>query len=81
MTLISFIVTRPPADSGVAITLRCATVSTSSCAITRAITGLRMSARTNVASPIGCGGGTTSTPTTRSTSGQSLSTSQNRPPR
>ena len=47
MTLISFIVGRPPALPGVAMTLMWTTVSTSSLAITLAITGLRMSARTN----------------------------------
>ena len=46
MTLSSFIVLRPPALPGVAITLMWTTVSTSSLAITLAITGLRMSART-----------------------------------
>ena len=51
MTLISFIDVRPPAPLGVAITLRWTTVSTSSAAITLAITGLRMSARTKRTSP------------------------------
>ena len=51
MTLISFIIARPPASSGVAITAMCTTVSTSAWAMTLAITGLRMSARTNSASP------------------------------
>ena len=81
MTLISFIATRPPADIGVAMTFRCATVSTWAWAITLATTGLRMSARTNSAPPIECGGGTTSTPMTRSIPGWDSSRSANRPPR
>ena len=46
MTLSSFIVCRPPAVPGVAMTLMWTTVSTSSLAMTLAMTGLRMSART-----------------------------------
>ena len=56
MTLSSFIVPRPPALPGVAMTLMWTTVSTSSIAMTFAITGLRMSARwkvTPVMSPRG----------------------------
>ena len=46
MTLISFIEERPPALPGVATIAMCTTVSTPRVAITLAITGLRMSART-----------------------------------
>ena len=65
MTLISFWETRPPADSGVAMTFMCTTVSTSAWAMILPIIGLRMSARTNSAPPMSCGGGMTSTPMTR----------------
>ncbi len=51
MTLISFIAVRPPAPSGVAMTFMCTTVSTSAGAMTLAISGLRMSARTNSVRP------------------------------
>ena len=81
MTLISFMVARPPASSGVARTAMCTTVSTSAWAITLPITGLRMSARTNSASPRSCLGGTTSTPITREMSGSACSSWVNRPPR
>ena len=47
----------------------CTTVSTSCPVITLAITGLRMSARTNATLPRSPRGGTTSTPMTRSTAG------------
>ena len=70
MTLISFIAVRPPAPSGVAMTFMCTTVSTDACAMTLAISGLRMSARTNSVRPSALaasgGGGTVSTPMTRS---------------
>src|SRR4051812_20999690 len=69
MTLSSFIVPRPPVLSGVAMTLMWTTVSTSSLAITLAITGLRTSARTKETSPRSPRGGTASTPITRSTPG------------
>src|SRR5215203_2017037 len=69
MTLSSFIVPRAPAVPGVAMTLMWTTVSTSSRAITLAITGLRMSARTNWTSPMSPRGGITSTPITRPTVG------------
>ena len=62
-------VLRPPALPGVEMTLMCTTVSTRSLAITLAITGLRMSARTNETSPMSPRGGTTSTPMTRPTDG------------
>ena len=69
MTLSSFIVPRPPALPGVAMTLMWTTVSTSSLPITLAMTGLRMSARTKETSPMSPRGGTTSTPITRSMDG------------
>ncbi len=69
MTLSSFIVLRPPALPGVEITLMWTTVSTSSLAMTLAMTGLRMSARTKETSPMSPRGGTTSTPMTRATVG------------
>ena len=51
MTLISFIAVRPPAPNGVAMTFMCTTVSTCADAITLAMSGLRMSARTNSVRP------------------------------
>ncbi len=69
MTLISFMETRPPAPVGVAITFMWTTVSTCAWAISLPMTGLRMSARTNSHRPMSCGGGTTSTPITRSICG------------
>src|SRR3954447_23485980 len=81
MTLSSFIVPRPPALPGVAMTLMWTTVSTSSFAITLAITGLRMSARTKATSPMSSRGGTASTPTTRSTSGSAARRRAKRRPR
>ena len=81
MTLSSFIVPRPPALPGVEMTLMCTTVSTFSLAITLAITGLRMSARTNETSPTSPRGGTTSTPMTRSTVGSAASARAERRPR
>src|SRR5688572_9558596 len=81
MTFSSFIVLRPPALPGVAITLMWTTVSTSSFAMTLAMTGLRMSARTNVTSPMSPRGGTTSTPITRRTAGLAARARANRRPR
>src|SRR3954447_2035369 len=85
MTLISFIAVRPPALSGVAMTFMCTTVSTSACAITLAISGLRMSARTNSVRPrvrLTSGfGATVSTPITRSIDGSACSTAASRLPR
>src|SRR3954454_20043764 len=69
MTFSSFIVLRPPALPGVEITLMWTTVSTSSLAMIFAMTGLRMSARTNETSPMSPRGGTMSTPMTRRTPG------------
>jgi hypothetical protein len=69
MTLISFIVTRPPACTGVERTPMCTTVSTPAAAMTLPMIGLRMSARTKSAPPMSSRGGTMSTPTTRSTPG------------
>ena len=57
MTLTSFMSERPPAESGVAMTLMCTTVSTSAAEITFAMIGLRMSARTNSAPPRWSGAG------------------------
>src|SRR6478672_3511447 len=81
MTLSSFIVVRPPALPGVEITLMWTTVSTSSFAMTFAMTGLRMSARTKETSPMSPRGGTTSTPMTRRTSGSEATERANRRPR
>src|SRR3954447_2188360 len=81
MTLSSFIVPRPPALPGVEMTLMCTTVSTFSLAITLAITGLRMSARTNETSPTSPRGGTTSTPMTRETVGSAAIARAERRPR
>src|SRR5688500_12335871 len=81
MTLSSFMVWRPPALPGVEITLMWTTVSTSSLAITLAITGVRMSARTKETSPTSPRGGTTSTPITRSTPGVAASARAYRRPR
>ncbi len=81
ITLISFIVDRPPAPSGVAITFMCTTVSTEAAASTLAIRGLRMSARRNSVRPRSPLGGTVSTPTTRSISGSACSKAAMRPPR
>jgi hypothetical protein len=81
MTLISFIVALLPAEIGVAITAMCTTVSTSARVMTLPMIGLRMSARTNSASPRSCLGGTTSTPMTRVMSGSACSNWVKRPPR
>src|SRR3954469_13379220 len=69
MALSSFNVPRPPALPGVEMTLMWTTVSTFSLAMTLAITGFRMSARTKETSPMSPRGGTTSTPMTRATVG------------
>src|SRR4051812_45304010 len=81
MTLSSFIVFRPPAEPGVAMTLMWTTVSTSSLTITLAMTGLRMSARTKETSPMSPRGGTASTPITRATPGSAATARANRRPR
>src|SRR6478736_1798182 len=81
MTFSSFIVLRPPALPGVEITLMWTTVSTSSLTMTFAMTGLRMSARTNETSPISPRGGTASTPMTRATSGSAAAARANFRPR
>lgn len=80
MTLISFIDERPPALPGVATTPVWTTVSTPSAAITFAITGLRMSARTNRTRPSSARGGTTSTPSTVPIAGSSASLRAQRAP-
>jgi chloramphenicol 3-O-phosphotransferase len=81
MTLISFWETRPPAAVGVARTFMWTTVSTLAWVMIRPIIGLRMSARTNSARPIECGGGTTSMPMIRSMPLSLDSADANRPPR
>ena len=81
MTLISFMETLPPAWVGVAMTFMWTTVSTSARAMTLAMTGLRMSARTNRTAPRSCRGGTTSTPMTRLTWGSVEMRRAKRPPR
>src|SRR4051794_13700128 len=81
MTLISFMETLPPAWVGVAMTFMCTTVSTPARAMTLAMTGLRMSARTKSADPMSWGGGTTSTPMTRSMPGWDVRMLAKRPPR
>ena len=81
MTLCSFIDIRPPTWLAESATEVCTTVSTSSPAMTFAITGLRMSARTNRTLPRSERGGTTSTPTTRSTCGSAAIRRAKRPPR
>src|SRR4051812_39538003 len=81
MTLCSFIDVRPPASWGADWTLMCTTVSTSCPVITLAITGLRMSARTNETGPRSSRGGTVSTPMTRSIPGAAAIRRANRPPK
>src|SRR6478752_10685605 len=81
MTLSSFIVLRPPALPGVAMTLMWTTVSTSSLTMIFAITGLRMSARTKETSPMSPRGGTASTPMTRPMEGSAAAARANRRPR
>jgi hypothetical protein len=81
ITLISFIVGRPPTRSGVVTTFMCTTVSTRSDAITRAMIGLRMSARTNSTRPRSLAGAAVSTPITRSIDGSACSSAARRPPR
>jgi hypothetical protein len=77
MTFISFIAVRPPDDAGLADSDAWTTVSTAAWEMTLAMSGLRMSARTNSARPIrrsrSRGGGTVSTPSTRSMSGLAAS--------
>ena len=77
MTFISFVAVRLPDADGFAESDAWTTVSTDACAITFAMSGLRMSARTNSARPIrrsrSRGGGTVSTPSTRSISGLAAS--------
>src|SRR4051794_27941150 len=81
MTLCSFIDLPPPTPPpGAACTPICTTVSTSWPAITLAITGFRMSARTNETGPRSDRGGTTSTPMTRDTAGSAAIRRAKRPP-
>src|SRR5215218_5937192 len=84
MTLSSFIGVRPPEPAGVELMFMCTTVSTDADAMTLAISGLRMSARTNSVRPsrrsIACEGGTVSTPMTRSMEGSVASSAAKAPP-
>src|SRR5882757_4904071 len=80
MTLVSLAWARPPAPSEVPLTSRCTTVSTECLARILAITGCRMSARTNSAFPRSCSGGTASTAITRPISGSRCARRTNRPP-
>src|SRR5215210_1265106 len=84
MTLSSFIGTRPPAPAGVELMFMCTTVSTFADSMTLAISGLRMSARTNSVRPrrrsTSEDGGTVSTPMTRSIAGSVASSAANAPP-
>ena len=80
MTLISFWETRPPAESGVAMTFMWTTVSTPAWLMILPIIGLRMSARTNSVRRCGCGGGMTSTPMIRSTESTAPSARAKTPP-
>src|SRR3954468_19655917 len=84
MTLSSFIGVRPPEPAGVELMFMCTTVSTDAEAITFAISGLRMSARTNSVRPsrrsIAAEGGTVSTPITRPMAGSFASSAANAPP-
>ena len=81
MTLISFIGTRPPAERGVAMTFMWTTVSTASSRSSRAVAGLRMSARTKRAPPSEEWGGTTSVPITAGRVGWAASAVATLPPR
>src|SRR4051812_39874897 len=84
MTLSSFIGTRPPDPAGVELMFMCTTVSTDAEAMTLAISGLRMSARTNSVRPsrrsIAGDGGTVSTPMTRPIDGSLASSAASAPP-
>src|SRR5919112_2544915 len=84
MTLSSFIGVRPPARAGVALMFMCTTVSTDADAMTLAISGLRMSARTNSVRPsrrsMTGDGGTVSTPMTRPIDGSFASSAASAPP-
>src|SRR3954470_15715041 len=84
MTLSSFIGPRPPAPEGMELMFMCTTVSTDAFAMTLAISGLRMSARTNSVRPsrrsISADGGTVSTPMTRSIDGSVASSAARAPP-
>src|SRR3954469_20903225 len=84
MTLSSFIGVRPPEPAGVELMFMCTTVSTDADAMTLAISGLRMSARTNSVRPsrrsIAAEGGTVSTPITRPMAGSFASSAANPPP-
>src|ERR687893_2695689 len=84
MTLSSFIGVRPPEPAGVALMFMCTTVSTDADVMTFAISGLRMSARTNSVRPsrrsMTGDGGTVSTPMTRPIDGSFASSAASAPP-
>src|SRR5919112_2963706 len=84
MTLSSFIGVRPPLPAGVELMFMCTTVSTDADAMTFAISGLRMSARTNSVRPsrrsMAAEGGTVSTPMTRPMDGSFASSAASAPP-
>src|SRR6056297_3567338 len=80
MTLMSFIIERPPACLGVAITPMWTTVSTFERSSNSAMPWSRMSTRTNSHAK-GDGGGMTSSPMTRSMPGWSTSQAAVLPPR
>src|SRR3712207_4139366 len=84
MTLSSFIGVRPPEPAGVGPMFICPTGSTAAQAMTFAISGVRMSARTNSGRPrrrsSACDGGTVSTPMTRPIDGSFASSAANAPP-
>src|SRR3954452_24788354 len=84
MTLSSFIAPRPPAPAGVELMFMCTTVSTDAAEMTFPISGLRMSARTNLVRPsrrsISAEGGTVSTPMTRAIAGSPTSSAARAPP-
>src|ERR687890_1390320 len=84
MTLSSFIGPRPPEPAGGELMFMCTTVSTEAVAMTLAIIGLRMSARTNSVRPnrrsTSGDGGTVSTPMTRSMARSRASSAASAPP-
>ena len=85
ITFISLCRTRPLGPAGCAVLDACTTVSTLAVLITLAISGLRMSARTNSARPMSVAssgdGAVASTPITRSIEGSSASRAARWPPR
>src|SRR5688572_10947833 len=85
MTFISFIAVRPVGPAGLAVTDAWTTVSTFAVEMTLLISGLRMSARSDSALPIvrrrSRGGGSVSTPSTRSMFGLAANRAARWPPR